>query len=244
MDLAIRLDRGKSLVQRLWFAFRHFYTFGTLLLYRVAILGGDQADRYRIEFTGEEQIRSALAGGRGAVLLTGHIGNWEVMGQLLTRLDAPFNMVMFDGVPPALKATMENLARDRTLKVLYTDGSPTAAAAMLKVLRDGEMVGMQGDRGLAGEPVEVPFLGGTAALPVGAYVLAAAAKAPLLHVFAVRRGWRRYSFHGFETPPMSYRDRRNKQPDLQRWATAFASRMEDFLREYPHQWGNFFPFWK
>ena len=103
---------------------------------------------------------------------------------------------------------------------------------------------VQGDRGLAGETVEVPFLGGVADLPVGAYVLATASRAPLLHVFAVRRGWRRYGFHAYETQPMSYQDRRDKRPELRAWASEFAARVEGFLRSHPYQWGNFFPFWK
>jgi predicted LPLAT superfamily acyltransferase len=79
---------------------------------------------------------------------------------------------------------------------------------------------------------------------VGPYVVSAAAKAPLIHVFAVRRGWRRYSFHGSVPKQLTYTDRRNKDGDLRRFAAEFARAMESFAVAYPYQWGNFFPFWR
>jgi len=237
-DLARRLGRPK-----LWFAFRHFYTFGMLLLDKIAILGANQGDKYQIEFIGEEHIRDALKAGKGAVLLTAHLGNWEAMGHLLTRLDSPFCMVMYDAIDERLRETIENMARDRSFRILYTDGSPSSAAAILSALRGGELVGMMGDRILAGDTVEVPLLGSPARFPIGAYVVCAAAHAPLIHVFAVRDGWRRYTFHGLPAGTLGYTDRKNKRADLHRWASEFASRLEEFLSKHPHQWGNFFPFW-
>lgn len=238
-DLARRLGRRN----RLWFAFRHFYTFGLLLLDRIAILGSGQSGKYAIEFHGEEHIRAALEQGRGAVLLTAHLGNWEAMGHLLTRLDRPFCMVMFDGLDARSKQTMEDMARHRSFRIIYTDGSPAAAAAILSALRNGELVGMMGDRVLAGDSIAVDLLGGTARVPAGAYVVCAAARSPLIHVFAVRKGWRRYAFHGIPAGVLRYTDRKHKRADLQRWAQQFAGNVEVFLRRHPYQWGNFFPFW-
>ena len=242
-ELARRLGPGRTLPGRLWFAFRHFYTFGLLMLDRVAILGAGQADKYDIEFDGEEHIREALERGRGVILLTAHLGNWQAMGHLLKRLDAPFCMVMFDAIDERTRATLEEMARDRSFRILYTDGSPAAAAGILAALRAGEMVGMMGDRVFAGESRRAAFLGGGIEVPVGAFVVGAAAKAPLIHVFAVRRGWRRYSFHGFPATDLAYSDRKRKGDDLQRWAEEFARRIETFVRADPYQWGNFFPIW-
>ncbi|MCA8954776.1 MAG: hypothetical protein KDC87_01810 [Planctomycetes bacterium] len=238
-DLARRLGRA-----RWWFAFRHFFTFGMLLLDRVAILGAGQADRFRIEFHGEDLLRAALAEGHGLVLLTAHLGNWEAMGHLLTRLERPFYMVMYPTAAAGEQARMADLARDRSFEILHSDGSPAAAAAILGALRAGGIVGMMGDRVVAGDAVEVPLLGAPVPLPAGAYAVSAAAAAPLAHVFAVRLGWRRYAFHAFRTAPLRYTDRRAKRADLARWAGEFAARIEQFLVRYPYQWGNLFPFWE
>lgn len=241
-DLAKRLGHaGRG--RRIWFGFRHFYTFGMLLLDRVAILAADQSEKYRSTFHGEEEIREAIAQGKGVILQSAHLGNWEVMGQLVNRLDAPFNMVMFDAVDPKVKATMEALASHRSFRILYSDGTANAAAAILAALRAGEIVGLMGDRVVAGDAVPARILGDQASLPAGGYVLSAAAKAPLFFAFAVRTGWRRYSLHGHGVGVLRYESRRHKQRDLERWAQLYADQIESYLRAFPHQWGNFFPFW-
>jgi predicted LPLAT superfamily acyltransferase len=172
------------------------------------------------------------------------------MGHLLTRLDAPFCMVMLDTVTEELRATLAAMTRDRSFRVLYSDGSPATAAAILAELRAGAMVGMMGDRVVAGGSVPVPFLSGTAEFPVGPYLLAAAAGAPLIQVFAIRRGWRRYSFHAVTqlAPAMvggggSAGGRRQRRRELAAAAAGFAAELEQVVRAHPHQWGNFYDFW-
>ncbi len=241
-ELARRLGLGNTTWQRWRFARRHFYTFGTLLLERVAILNGF-AQRFEFRFEQEEAIVAALGQKQGVILVTAHIGSWEVMGHLLQRLQTPVTLVMYDGAPPAMRRTLERLSEGRSFQVLYTDGSPTSAAGILAALRRGEIVGMMGDRVLSGRSVEVDFCGGRARFPVAPYVLAVTSGAPLLHVFALRTGRRRYGLSASTTGTFAYTDRRDKEPDLARWAGEFARRLETVLRAHPHQWGNFFAFW-
>jgi predicted LPLAT superfamily acyltransferase len=241
-DLARRLGLGATLPQRVRFAFRHFFTFGSLLLDKVAILNG-LVDRYEFEFVDEDLIARELARGKGAILVTAHLGNWEIMGHLLTRLDVPVTLVMYDGVSPKLRETLDRMCEGRSFRVLYTDGSAASAAAIIAALREGGIVGMMGDRIFEGRSVEVELCGGTAALPVAPYVVAVAAGAPLLHVFAVRTGRRRYRFSASNQGALRYANRRDKETDLRRWAGIFAGHIEESLRAHPHQWGNFFSFW-
>lgn len=241
-ELARRLGRGGTAWKRWRFARRHFYAFGTLLLERVAILNG-LVRRFEFRFEQEQAIVAARGQGKGVILVTAHIGSWEVMGHLLQRLKTPVTLVMYDGVSPAMRATMDRLSQGRSFQVLYTDGSPTSAAGILAALRRGEIVGMMGDRVLSGRSVEVDFCGGRARFPVAPYVLAVTSGAPLLSVFALRTGRRRYALSAATTDAFAYADRRHKEADLARWAGEFARRLESVLREYPHQWGNFFAFW-
>jgi predicted LPLAT superfamily acyltransferase len=241
-DLARRLGLGGSLGRRLRFAWRHFFTFGALLFDRAVILGGHE-DLYEFELHGEEHIRRVLADGRGAVIVTAHLGNWELLGQLLSRLGARVNLVMHDGMQPELKRTMEKMSEGRAFRVLYTDGSPASAAAVLARLARGEIAGMMGDRVLEEQGVPVRFLGGRALFPSGPYALCAASGAPLLRAFALREGRRRYSLDASPPERLEYASPREKRKEIERWAQRFAEALEEFVRAYPAQWGNFFPFW-
>lgn len=242
-DLADRVGRGGTLWRRLRFAVRHFYTFGTILIDRFAILSG-KVERYRFREYGRGVMEAAAREGHGVVLVTAHIGNWTIMGHLLDDLGKTVTLVMHDAVQPEMRETMEKLARGRAFRVLHTEGSPASAAEIMGALERGEFVGMMGDRLLAGEGVTVEFLGGRARFPVGPYVIAASAGAPVIHVFGTRSGARRYDFHAREVGVLRYADRRRKESDLARWAQDFAATLEELVRAHPEQWGNFYPFWE
>ncbi|MHC4973281.1 MAG: LpxL/LpxP family acyltransferase [Planctomycetota bacterium] len=242
-ELADRVGRGGTLLRRLRFALRHFYTFGTILVDRFAILSG-KVERYSFREYGREIMETAAKEGHGIVLVTAHVGNWTIMGHLLDDLGKTVTLVMHDAVQPAMRETMEKLARGRAFRVLYTEGSPASAAEIMEALKRGEFVGMMGDRLLAGEGVAVPFLGGRARFPVGPYAIAASTGAPVIHVFGTRSGRRRYDFHARAVGVLRYADRRRKAPDLARWAQDFAATLEDLVRAHPEQWGNFYPFWE
>ena len=231
-DLARRLDRGRSLLARLLFAWRHNFTYATLLVERYAILAG-QKGRFTFERPSRQVIEPFLRGG-GLIFVTAHIGIWEIMGHMLAdERSAPVNLVMHDRLQPGLRAM---LTAGRAFGVIETDGSPASAAEILEALQRGEIVGMMGDRLLLDEGVEVDFLGGRARLPIGPYAVAAAAQVPVVHAFALRTGRRRYAFRATEIGVPKRRQRAAS-------AQAFADRLAELLTKDPFQWGNFFPFW-
>jgi len=242
-DLADRTGRGGSFLRRLRFAFAHFYAFGTLLIERVAILSGNIRS-FRFRSTGEEHIVQALDEGRGAILLTAHLGSWEVMGHFLGEFGAEVTLVMADVVQPEMRETAEDLAAGRSFRVLRTDGSPESAAAILEILSRGGVVGMMGDRVIGDRGIEVPFLGGTALFPTGPFALAAAGGAPLLPVFAFRTGRRSYAFRGHPPVRLGREPSRERHARVRELAEGFAANLEEHLRAHPEQWGNFFAFWK
>jgi predicted LPLAT superfamily acyltransferase len=242
-ELARRVGRGSTAVGRWWFCFRQFFAFGQLQVDRVALLGGHRS-LFAVRSVGREHLRAALAEGRGAILVTAHLGNWEVLAQTLSGTGARVTLVMHDGVAPQLRATLEALSRGRAFRVLFNDGSPAAAAAVLAALRAGDVVGLMGDRVQAGEAAAVDLLGAPAPFPVGPYALAAVSGAPLLHVFTERLGFRRYQVTAFPPQTLRFTGRRRRREDLARWAQAFATRLEPFLRRRPEQWGNLYSLWE
>ncbi len=242
-DFAERVGRGGSWWRRLRFSFGHFYTFGLLQIDRLAALSGQSA-LFELTVEGEETIRAAHREGRGVILETAHIGNWEMMMHLLSRIDANVTAVMFDGVSDQVKEALSRLEENRYFSVIYSDGTPTTAAAILAALSRGDIVGIMGDRLLSGNGAEVRFLDTDAEFPVGPYVLAAASGAPLMHTFSIRVKRRQYAFTCHSVGRLKYQNRRRKQEDLQRWAQQFADRVAEYAARYPHQWGNFHPIGK
>ena len=242
MDYHRRLFGPAGWWKRRWRVFRHFLEFGRALIDRTAILAGDTR-HFSFSFDGEEHLRSALAEGRGVLLLTAHLGNWEAAGQLLSRLDVPINVTGFDNEAPEIRALLTQASRAK-FRLLPLTGSPTDTIPLVAALRRGEVVAMLGDRPYRSPSARIDFLGGAASFPIGAYVLAAIANAPLVHVFNLREPGGHYRFFGF--PPQRPRMPSHAQRDayLRDCAARFAHDLETILKRAPLQWYNFYPFWE
>jgi predicted LPLAT superfamily acyltransferase len=237
-------------------AYRHFYSFGRILIDRVAI-AGKGVSRFQFEFEGEEYIRSALREGKGAVLVTAHVGNWEAAAHLLRRLEAPVNIVALQAEERRLQQYFGRVIDNRHLTVIPADGSSEAALAIMAALKRGELVAVQADRFLdtqaadgaefavpRGREEMIPFLGEPAQFSTGPFVAAAVAGAPLIHAFAIREGTYRYHLRAFPPERVAFGDRQDRARMLREWMGLFVQRLEGTLREHPLQWLNFYDFWE
>ena len=241
MDFHRRVFGPQPWWKRRWLVFRHFYSFGRSWLDRTAILAG-QTKNFSFIFDGEHNLRKAVAEGKGVLLLTGHVGNWEAAGQLLTRINVPVTVTGFDKEAPVIRA-MLNAASKQKFKLLPLTGGPTDAIPLVAALRRGEVVAMLGDRAYGSPSTRVPFYGGTASFPIGAYVMASIAGAPLMHVFSLRETGNSYRFFGFEAQYPKMPAHHEREAYLKMCAANFAKDLEFVVRRDPFQWYNFFPFW-
>lgn len=242
MDFHRRIFGPLPWWKRRWYVFKHFFSFGRALIDRTAILAGNK-NKFSFSFDGEKHLRAALAEGRGVLLLTAHVGNWEAGGQLLGRLDAPVTVTGFDNEMPKIRALLDSAASDK-FRLLPLTGSPTDVIPLVAALRRGEVVAMLGDRSYGSPSARLPFLGGPAAFPVGAYVMAAMAGAPLMHAFSLREPGGHYRFFGFPPQHLELPARNERDDYLKQCAEKFARNLETVVRRDPFQWYNFYPFWE
>lgn len=134
------------------------------------LVGHDLERHVRIE--GIEHLREAVAGGRGVVIATGHIGNWEVMGAAATKLGLPLNVIARRLNDPRLNDLVVGLRGRTGVKTILRE-SPESARQILGCLRRGEMLALLIDQDIQAEGAFVPFFGRPAFTPIGAAALAA-----------------------------------------------------------------------
>jgi lauroyl/myristoyl acyltransferase len=184
---------------------------------------------------GDAHVAAALDGG-GVVVLTAHVGNWELAGRTLVARGGgrPLHIVMAAEAHPGV----ERLLRGGDAPVRFvTVRTPADAVPLVAALRRGEIVGMQGDRplGQRGDaPVE--FFGAPALFPLGPFLLARAAGVPVLPAFCVLRADRRYAVH--LAPPLRV-ERGEEESALRRWVDGLAA----VIARHPTQWFNFVDPW-
>jgi len=192
-----------------------------------------------VEVLQPDLFRSALAEGRGLVVPTAHFGGWEIGAHFLSELGRPVNLVMAHEPNPTVRDFMHRLRTRHGVNVIYSDRSVFAGLPVLQALRRHEVVGMQIDPW--GQPQgarAVEFCGRPALFQEGPFVLARVARAPLIPVFTVRNGIRRYEMRA------AGRFDPTTAADTAAAFTATVRAYERLVRERPAQWLMFEDVWR
>jgi lauroyl/myristoyl acyltransferase len=184
---------------------------------------------------GDEHLLAAIAEGRGLVLVTAHLGNWELGGRLIaSRLKRPTHVIVAAEADPGVERFLRG--GDSPINFVRR-GDPRAMMPLVGALRRGEVVALQGDRALGTRgDVTVDFFDAPAAFPLGPFVLARAAQVPMVPAFCLLGHDLRYTVVIAE--PIHVR-LGEETAALARWARI----LETAVRRAPEQWFNFFDVW-
>ncbi len=193
-----------------------------------------------VEVQGAEHLDEARRVGQGVIVVTGHLGNYELGAAWLAALGLPVHGVVED-VEPELLALLEQY---RTATGMRTISRNRGARDAYRVLKSGEVLLLVADRviGDTSDAIELPFCEGRRAVPKGPAQLSLATGAPIVVGIAVRTpdGPRRYRIV-LESPIMPD----GTEPDAASTLTRKVSdRLAAAVREYPDQWFVFQPGWK
>jgi KDO2-lipid IV(A) lauroyltransferase len=113
-----------------------------------------------------ELLAGAVAGRRGVLFASGHLGPWEQVAATLVASDIPFVAVAREAYDPRLTRLYDRLRGGRGVSTIYR-GAPGSAARLLRALRRGDVLGIPMDLASRVPSIDVPFLGRTARTPVG-----------------------------------------------------------------------------
>lgn len=213
---------------------RAVYThFGSVLL-DLLWTEGRAPDRLRslLEVRGREHVERGMAAGRGALLVTAHIGNWELHGVAHGLLFGPIHVVA---------RPLDNPRLDRRLCALRTMAGNTvlykqrALARILRALREGGAVAILIDQNVqAGDGIFVDFFGRPAATTTVAAALAVKTGCALVPCRTELRPDGRYRI-AYE-PAVEWSPSGDRQADIACLTQRLTRTIEDWVRETPAQW--------
>ena len=199
---------------------------------------GEVDQRMMIE-TGLDHLAAGMAAGRGVVMALPHVGSWEWGGSWLAHIGYPMTAVAERIEPPELFEWFVAERRAMGLEIVPLDDA--ASGTVLKILRDGGLVGLLCDRDLTGNGIEVDFFGERTTFPGGPALLAMRAGAMLI-AGAVYSGPGRQHRAALSSP-LDLSRTGSMRDDVNRVTQDIARWFEMYIRRAPEQWHLFQPNW-
>jgi predicted LPLAT superfamily acyltransferase len=223
--------------------YRHYHTFASTILDRVYLIKGEYA-RFDVRTFGEEIVRETIAHGEGGFLLGAHLGSFEVIRSLARDARGlKVRMVMYEENAKKLNGVLHAINPAITEDVIGL-GKLDSMLKVERALANGEFVGMLADRTIHDEStIGVSFLGESAQIPLGPFRIAAIMKRPVIVMFGLYRGGKRYDINFERLIDMSTVDRSLREAAIAQAARRYVERLEHYCRVAPYNWFNFYDYW-
>jgi phosphatidylinositol dimannoside acyltransferase len=191
----------------------------------------------RFKAFGLEHIDQSLHCGKGVVLVTAHIGNWDAAGAFLAGRGYPVNVIVETLEPPRWN---ELVQRARVMLGMRAIPLENGVRQMLGALRKNEILAVLIDRPLTDEGVAVEFFGAETRVPGGAATLALRSGARVVVAATVRT---ESGYEAHVSPPIEVQPSGDAVRDVQALTQGVMSWLESMIRRYPDQWFMFRNMW-
>jgi Kdo2-lipid IVA lauroyltransferase/acyltransferase len=185
-----------------------------------------------IEFRGEENLRDAISIGRGVIYVTGHIGNWELMGHAVA---ARYNLSVIATPiePERVNDMIVGLRAGMGVRTILR-GRPGASRELVRVFKENRIMGILIDQDTDVESTFVDFMGRPAWTPTAAVSMALKFGAAVVFGSVERRSDNRHviTVEG----PLELVQSGHREQDIIANTAMLTMKMEDAIRKNPEQW--------
>ena len=217
--------------------FKSYYTFGQTIIDKISISAG-MRNKFTYKFDGIEILKNLLAEKKGGVLISAHIGNFEIAEHFLGDIDIDFqiNLVTTDLEHSAIKNYLESVTQKSTVKFIIIRDDLSHIFEINAALSKNELVCFTGDRYFEGtKSLSEKILGQEANFPAGPFLIASRLKVPVVFVYVMKEPNLHYHLYAREAV-VKHRDEKGL-------LKAYIESLESMLTKYPLQWFNYFDFW-
>ena len=201
-----------------------------------------RASRLLEEWRGLDHLEAARARGHGTIVVTAHLGHWELGGITLAQHGWPLTVVTLEEPSTGLTRWRDACRAHLGIRTIAVGpGHPFSFVELIQTLRRNELVAMLVDRPYAGTGAPVNFFGAQTEFSTAPALLAHHTGAAVLPAFVLQKPSGRYvSFADPRIELIEDKDpRRALGENTQRIATIF----EAIIRAHPDQWFNYVPVW-
>ncbi len=230
----LKFSRIKSIFK----VYQSNYKFGQTIIDKVAISSGLR-NKFTYEFDGGEELKKLLNNNTGGILISGHVGNFEIAEFFFKEIDinSQINIVTVDTEHNDIKEYLESVAKKSNVNLILIKEDFSHIFEINTALSNKELVCFTGDRYFEGTRfLTEELLGKEAKFPAGPFLLASRLKVPVAFVYVMKETNKHYHLYTRITTV--------KNRDAQGLLKEYTQIMERVLAKYQLQWFNYFDFWE
>jgi KDO2-lipid IV(A) lauroyltransferase len=207
-----------------------------------AATGGKSAAGLLEEWRGLEHLETARARGRGVIVVTAHLGNWELGGILLAQRGLALTVITRDEPSTELTLWRDSYRRRLGIKtVAVGPGHDFSFIEMIRALQRNELVAMLVDRPYAGTGAPVEFFAHQSEFSTAPALLWQHTEAAVVPAFVLQTESGRYL--SFADPMLPFEHSPDARESILANTQQIAAHFEAIIREHPEQWFNYVPIW-
>jgi len=230
---------GISCVKIWLFSYKRVLSFAHTLLDKVFMyIKGPGV--FTTQFNDTKHIFEALQAGKGLLIISAHIGNWDIVSRYFTRFNSKISVVMLNAERPEIKKMYDELTKGSVLpyQSIYSNDPLDALFKIRDALARNEIVVMHGDRAM-GKTIEHEFLGKKAFWSVFPFFIASKTGSPIVAAFGIRL--KKMAYKAVVYPSFTILD--ESEESVINGLKTYISILKNIVNTFPFQWFNFYNFW-
>jgi KDO2-lipid IV(A) lauroyltransferase len=184
-----------------------------------------------VEFEGAENFDEALRRGKGAIVVAGHFGSWELMGAATSQRGYPVDFLVGEQHNILVDNLMNDYRKSMGIGIIKMGA---AAKGIIKALKNNRFVAMLSDQDAGNDGTVVDFFGRPASTPKGPAAFALKMNAPIILGFIIRGNKEKQKI--IIEKPIFIEKSENKEDDIRKLTQAYTSVLEHYIRKYPDHW--------
>jgi len=223
-----------------WNVYCNHCRFGQIIIDRFYFYAGG---KFKFDISNYDLYKKLSAASEGFVVLSSHVGNYELAGYELKAKGKMLYALVFSGEGKEIMNNRNRLLVPNNIRLIPIADDMSHLFQLSNALADNNIVSIHGDR-VFGSPraIKCRFFDSDAPFPLGPFTLATQRDVPVISVSVMKTGIKRYHIiiHGFDVDH-SVKRVSERAANL---AKDYAAHLEEIVRQYPTQWFNFYDFWQ
>lgn len=233
-----RQRHGFGRLKSAWKTYINHCKFAEVVIDRFAMYAGR---KFNVSVPDMDRFNTLASKPEGFVMMSSHVGNYEVAGYSLVSRDKCINAVVYEFEKESVMDNRRSMFGKTNVNMITLKQDMSHLFEIDSALGNGDIVSFPTDRSMGGKVIECGFLGAPADFPQGPFSVAAMRSLDVLAVNVMKTGWVEYTIY---VTPLLYDKTAGRREQISQLSRAYVAELEKRVRQYPTQWYNFFEFWK